>query len=471
MNKPEIASAGKALQSKKKQSVMATPAAKSPIAFENQQSASEDVPQDANRYIRIGLFIIIVGFGGFAFWATFAQLGSAVISPGEVVQESYRKTIQHYEGGIVENIAVRDGDLVKAGDLLVKLETTQWQGELRSLSQSMYSHLIELERLQHEQQLAKNLEFSQRVIDAAAESEDLQSVLRQQKRLYTARIESYNKEQQSLSSRIAQTQVLVKGLEEQRGLLQEQIKLINEEQKAYATLQDERLGDGTRARELARQALSLRNEAARLKAEQERTRLQASEVEVQLANNEQTFQKEVGERIRTTQSAYFEAQERFLVMQDRVNRSSIRAPEAGYIVNMQLHTIGGITNSGQNILDLVPVGDQFVVETKIATQDINSVFIGQKADIRFSAFDQRTTPSVEGEVVHISADSILDEKTGMNYYLTRVRVTEHGAAKLENLRLIPGMPAEVMLRREDRTFLSYLMKPLVDSFTRSFKEK
>lgn len=471
MNKPEIASAGKALQSKKKQSVMATPAAKSPIAFENQQGASEDVPQDANRYIRIGLFIIIVGFGGFAFWATFAQLGSAVISPGEVVQESYRKTIQHYEGGIVENIAVRDGDLVKAGDLLVKLETTQWEGELRSASQSMYSHLIELERLQHEQQLAKNLEFSQRVIDAAAESEDLQSVLRQQKRLYTARIESYNKEQQSLSSRIAQTQVLVKGLEEQRGLLQEQIKLINEEQKAYATLQDERLGDGTRARELARQALSLRNEAARLKAEQERTRLQASEVEVQLANNEQTFQKEVGERIRTTQNAYFEAQERFLIMQDRVNRSSIRAPEAGYIVNMQLHTIGGITNSGQNILDLVPVGDQFVVETKIATQDINSVFIGQKADIRFSAFDQRTTPSVEGEVIHISADSILDEKTGMNYYLTRVRVTEHGAAKLENLRLIPGMPAEVMLRREDRTFLSYLMKPLVDSFTRSFKEK
>lgn len=471
MNKPEIASAGKALQSKKKQSVMATPAAKSPIAFENQQSASEDVPQDANHYIRIGLFIIIVGFGGFAFWATFAQLGSAVISPGEVVQESYRKTIQHYEGGIVENIAVRDGDLVKAGDLLVKLETTQWQGELRSSSQSMYSHLIELERLQHEQQLAKNLEFSQRVIDAAAESEDLQSVLRQQKRLYTARIESYNKEQQSLSSRIAQTQVLVKGLEEQRGLLQEQIKLINEEQKAYATLQDERLGDGTRARELARQALSLRNEAARLKAEQERTRLQASEVEVQLANNEQTFQKEVGERIRTTQNAYFEAQERFLVMQDRVNRSAIRAPEAGYIVNMQLHTIGGITNPGQNILDLVPVGNQFVVEAKIAPQDINSVFINQKADIRFSAFDQRTTPSVEGEVVHISADSILDEKTGMNYYLTRVRVTENGAEKLENLRLIPGMPAEVMLRREDRTFLSYLMKPLVDSFTRSFKEK
>ena len=466
MNKQELIQAGKNLLSKKKQAVMATPAANT---ASNPQEG--DVPLDTSRYIRIGVFIVLVGFGGFGLWATFAQLGSAVISQGEVVLESYRKTIQHYEGGIVKNIAVRDGDLVEAGDLLVQLDTTQWQGELRSSSQNMYSHLIELERLQHEQQLAKKLEFSERVLNAAEESEDLQSVLRQQKRLYTARIESYTKEQQTLGSRVEQTKVLVKGLEEQRQLLQEQIKLINEEQAAYATLQDERLGDGTRARELARQALSLRNEAARLKAEQERTRLQASEVEVQLANNEQTFQKEVGERIRTAQNSYFEAQERFLVMQDRVNRSSVRAPEAGYIVNMQLHTLGGITSPGQDILDLVPISDQFVVEARIQIQDINSVFTGQAADIRFSAFDQRTTPSIEGEVVHISADSILDDKTGMHYYLTRVRVTEQGTKALDKLRLIPGMPAEVMLRRESRTFLSYLMKPLADSFTRSFKEK
>ena len=467
MNKQELVQAGKNLLNKKQQAVMATP-----VTGKAQASSQDElVPKDTARYIRIGAFIVLFGFGGFSLWATFAQLGSAVISQGEVVQESYRKTIQHYEGGIVENIAVRDGDLVEAGDLLVKLDTTQWEGELRSSSQNMYSNLIELERLQHEQQLAENLEFSERVMTAAQESQDLQSVLSQQKRLYAARIESYTKEQQTLSNRIAQTQVLVKGLEEQRQLLEEQIQLINQEQQAYATLQDERLGDGTRARELARQALSLRNEAARLKAEQERTRLQASEVEVQLANNEQTFQKEVGERIRTAQNAYFEAQERFLVMQDRVNRSSIRAPEAGHIVNMKLHTIGGITRSGEDILDLVPVGDQFVVEARIQVQDINSVYLGQKSDIRFSAFDQRTTPSIEGEVVHISADSLQDEKTGMNYYLTRVRVTEQGAKSLAKLQLLPGMPAEVMLRRESRTFLSYLMKPLADSFTRSFKEK
>lgn len=465
MNKQELIQAGKNLLSKGKQAL--TPATVNPSS--SQQTS--ELPLDTGRYIRIGTLIVLLGFGGFALWATFAQLGSAVISQGEVVLETYRKTIQHYEGGIVKDLAVRDGDLVKAGDLLVQLDTTQWQGELRSSSQAMYSHLIELERLEHEQQLAEKLEFSEKVKNAAAESPDLQSVLSQQKRLYAARIESYTKEQQTLSNRIAQTQVLVKGLEEQRQLLEEQIQLINQEQQAYATLQDERLGDGTRARELARQALSLRNEAARLKAEQERTRLQASEVEVQLANNEQTFQKEVGERIRDTQNAYFEAQERYLVMQDRVNRSAIRAPEAGYIVNMKLHTIGGITRSGEDILDLVPVTEQYVVEARIQTQDINSVYLGQPADIRFSAFDQRTTPSIEGEVIHVSADSLLDEKTGMHYYLTRVKVTEQGSKSLETLRLKPGMPAEVMLRRQSRTFLSYLMKPLADSFTRSFKEK
>ncbi len=468
MNKQELVQAGKDLLSKNKQQLaMATP------KQVNQQGAPDDnpIPLDASRYIRIGLFIVLFGFGGFGFWAVFAQLGSAVISPGEVVLESYRKTIQHYEGGIVKSIAVRDGDLVQEGDLLVQLDTTQWEGEMRSSSQNMFSNLIELERLQHEQQLAEKLEFSDRVLNAAAESADLQSVLVQQKRLYAARIESYTQEQQTLESRKQQTLALVRGLEEQRKLLKEQITLINQEQKAYATLQDERLGDGTRARELARQALSLRNEAARLKADQERTLLQASEVDVQLASNQQNFQKEVGERIRTAQNNYFEAQERFLVMQDKVSRSSIRAPEAGYIVNMQLHTLGGITSSGQDILDLVPMSDNFVVEARIQTQDINSVFVGQKSDIRFPAFDQRTTPSVEGEVVHISADSLTDQQSGMNYYLTRVKVTAKGAQDLAKLKLIPGMPAEVMLRRESRTFLSYLMKPLADSFTRSFKEK
>ncbi|HKM15988.1 MAG TPA: HlyD family type I secretion periplasmic adaptor subunit [Marinospirillum sp.] len=467
MNKQEPVQAGKNLLSKKKQPVaMATPK-----QMNSQNDPDNPIPLDSRRYIRIGAFIVLFGFGGFGLWAVFAQLGSAVISQGEVVLESYRKTIQHYEGGIVENIAVRDGDLVQKGDLLVQLDTTQWQGEMRSSSQNMFSSLIELERLQHEQQLAEKLEFSDRVLAAAAESADLQSVLVQQKRLYTARIESYTKEQQTLASRMQQTLAVVRGLEQQRKLLEEQIQLINKEQEAYATLQDERLGDGMRARELARQGLSLRNEAARLKADQERTLLQASEVEVQLASNQQNFQKEVGERIRTAQNNYFEAQERFLVMQDKVSRSSIRAPEAGYIVNMQLHTLGGITNSGQDILDLVPMSDNFVVEARIQIQDINSVFVGQKSDIRFPAFDQRTTPSIEGEVVHISADSLTDKQTGMNYYLTRVRVTENGAESLAKLKLIPGMPAEVMLRRESRTFLSYLMKPLADSFTRSFKEK
>lgn len=468
MNKQELIQAGKNLLNKSSKALR-------PAEQQQQYNTrQETIPMDTGRYIRIGTLILVLGFGGFSLWAVFAQLGSAVITQGEVVVESYRKTIQHYEGGIVQDIKVRDGDLVQQGDLLVQLDTTQWLGEMRSARQRMFSSLIELERLQHEQQLAPQITFSERVHQAVSELPDLEGVLAQQKRLFTARTEGYQKEQQTLSNRVQQALAVASGLKEQQQLLQQQINLLDQEQQAYATLQDERLGDGMRARELARQALSLRNEAARLQAEEARTRLQASEFEVQLANNQQNFQKDIGERLHNVQNSFFESQERFFVMRDRVERSAIRSPEAGYIVNMQLHTIGSVISPGQDIMDLVPKSDQFVIEAKVEVQDINSVYIGQQADIRFSAFDQRTTPIIEGEVFHVSADRLIDRQTGVHYYLTRVRVTEQGHQDLGEqlrLRLLPGMPAEVMLRRESRTFMSYLMKPLVDSFARSFKQK
>lgn len=468
MSKQQLIQAGKNLLSKTSKALR-QPANRQPV-----MPGDEDIPTDTGRFIRIGTLILVLGFGGFSLWAIFAQLGSAVISQGEVVVESYRKNIQHLEGGLVQDIKVRDGNLVQQGDLLVQLDTTQWQGEMRTAHQRMFSSLIELERLQHEQQLAEKIRFSDRVQQAAAESEDLTRVLEQQRRLFNARIQGYLKEQQTLTSRVQQTLAVVNGLQQQHQLLNQQITLLEEEQLAYATLQDEQLGDGTRARELARQALSLRNEAARLLAEEERTRLQASEYEVQIANNQQTFQKDVGERIRTAQNEYFDAQERYLVMKDRVERSAIRAPEPGIIVNMQLHTIGSVISPGQKIMELVPQSDQFVIETRVQTQDINSVYIGQQADIRFSAFDQRQTPIIDGQVIHISADRLIDEQNNQSYYLARIQLTEQGYLDLgteRRSRLLPGMPAEVMLRRESRTFMSYLMKPLVDSFARSFKEK
>ncbi|SEF70080.1 HlyD family type I secretion periplasmic adaptor subunit [Oceanospirillum linum] len=451
----------------------AKPQGKQSTAPQGQPEAgSLQVPVNDRTYIILGFAILLLSLGTFTIWAAFAPLSSAVIAPGEVVVDSYRKSIQHLEGGLVENIFVRNGDLVQAGDPLVQLDETSWLGESESNRKRMFSTLVQLERLRSEQMLAGEMVYSQEVLEAAKNDKDLAAVLEQNRQLHKARVAAHRQEQQALKSRAAQAREQTEGLKEQQSIVNQQIALLEKEYEAYTTLLNERLGDGQRARELNRQILTSKNEAARLQSEIARTELVAAEYSVQLSNNRQNYLKDIGERIQAAQADYFDTQERYRISQDRLKRATIRAPESGYIVGLQVHTIGSVARPGATLMDLVPGQDKFVVETKVATNDINSIHQGQKADIRFSAFNQRTTKVIEGEVINISADRLINENTGEPYYLTRIKVTEKGKQDMsDEMNLIPGMPAEVMIRREDRTLFSYLLKPIADSFARSFREK
>ena len=436
------------------------------------ESGDDVVPMDDKSYIRGGILFLIIAFGGFAFWAAFAPLGSAIVSQGEVMVDSYRKSIQHYEGGIVENILVRNGDLVKEGEPLLQLETTQFRSERDGLIKRILSTQAELERLQSEQAFNTQFSFSQRLLDSAKDDSDIQDVLDQQAQLHKARMSAYMQEQQALGSRVEQIQQQIAGMERQVEILDQQIASLQDEQEAFDTLFKEGLGDGQRARELNRQVLQNKNDRARLESEMARLKIQVTEANLQQATRRQDFLKEVGEQLKQMQAQYFELQERFRVAEDRMNRSTVRAPERGIVVGLQVHTLGSVISSGQTILDLVPEKDQFVVEARIMTMDINDIYLGQLADIRFSAFNQRTTKVIEGEVVNISADRLMDESTGMPYYLVRLGVTDQGVSDMdESMKLKPGMPAEVMIKRGERTLFSYLLKPISDSFARSLKEK
>ncbi|WP_078745374.1 HlyD family type I secretion periplasmic adaptor subunit [Oceanospirillum multiglobuliferum] len=430
------------------------------------------VPMNDRFYIIVGTLILLLSLGTFTIWAAFAPLSSAVMAQGEVMVDSYRKSIQHLEGGLVANIYVRNGDLVQAGDALVQLDTTVWTGETESNRKRMFSTLMQLERLRSEQISSQDVIFSETVLSASENDSDLKGVLEQNRQLYHARVKAHKQEQEALRSRAAQAREQIEGLTDQQKIISEQIALLESEYEAYTTLLNEKLGDGQRARELNRQILSSKNEYARLRSEIARTELVASEYDVQLINSQQNYLKDIGERIQAAQADYFDTQERYRISLNRLNRAVIRAPESGYIVGMKIHTIGSVIRPGDTLMDLVPEKDKFVVETRVATNDINSLHQGQKADIRFSAFNQRTTKVIEGEVVSISADRLINEKTGEAYYLTRIKVTEKGRADMDkDMNLIPGMPAEVMIRREDRTMFSYLLKPIADSFARSFREK
>jgi len=437
-----------------------------------QASNDSKVPTDDSRFIKFGLIFLLFTLGGFSLWAFFAPLGSAVISSGEVVVNSYRKSIQHYEGGTVEKIFVRNGDKVAAGAPLIQLDAIQSEAQQFSNKKRLLTTQAELERLIAEQSFKNELVFSSELLEQAELDSDIHNALDQQQQLYQARLKAFNQEQDALGTRIEQTRQQITGLTQQSEILKEQIASLQDEQQAYATLFNEGLGDGQRARELDRSVLSTRNEIARLESEISRLKIQISETELQIATRKQDYLKDVGERIRQAKSNYFNFQEVLKIATDRVNRSIIRSPEAGIVVDLQIHTIGSVAASGQTLLDLVPERDTFVVEAKLNTQDINEVYVGQKADIRFTAFNATTTKVIEGEVIHVSADRLLNERDSSPYYLARIRITEQGVKDMsESMELKPGMPAEVMIRRADRTMFSYLIKPIADSFARSFKEK
>lgn len=442
---------------------------------EPSQPVTDDIDIDTNdgRFIKFGLIFLLITLGTFSLWATTAPLNSALIAPGEVVVDSYRKTIQHYEGGIVEKIFVRNGDHVQEGDALIKLENTQFQAQLENSYKRLQIAKAELERLAAEQNLSSDLTFSRALQDAAKGDQDVANALKQQRDLLNARISAYRQEAESLETRLEQTDQQVKGQEAQIVGLRQQLELIKEEEQAYTTLYEEGLGDNNRARELNRSIISTQNEINSIKSDIARLKIQKTETQFQIATRKQDFLKDVGDRVKQTQAMYFDIQEKYQVAQDRVERSIVRAPEEGTIVDMKVHTVGSVVNSGRPLMDLVPIEDSFVVESRVMTNDINDVHVGQMADIRFSAFNSRTTKVIQAEVVNVSADRLQPEQQNQPpYYLARLKITDQGRSDMtDDMRLVPGMPAEVMIRRGERTFFTYLMKPLSDSFARSLTEK
>ncbi|WP_293268315.1 HlyD family type I secretion periplasmic adaptor subunit [Neptunomonas sp.] len=431
-----------------------------------------DVPTNDGSYVKFGLVFLLVTLGFFSAWATLAPLSSALLSSGEVVVSSYRKSIQHFEGGIVNKIYVRNGDIVNEGDPLIQLETVQSESKHNTNKKRLYTTQAELERLLAEQSFDKDITFSEVLLNQSQSDQDIKNAINQQKQLYTARLKAFEQESKTLGTRIKQTRQQITGLHKQRSILLEQTVSLQKEQKAFDTLFNEGLADGQRARELNRSILSTQNEISRLESETSRLKIQITETNLQIATRKQDYLKDIGERIKRVQADYYDFKEGLEIAADRLNRTTIRSPERGIVVDLKVHTVGSVVNSGHTLLDLVPEQDAFTIEAKLMTQDINEVYLGQKADIRFSAFNAKITKVIEGEVINVSADRLLNKRDDTPYYMVRLRVTDNGLKDLTTgMELKPGMPAEVMIRRGERTLFSYLLKPIADSFARSFKEK
>ncbi|GEK48338.1 HlyD family type I secretion periplasmic adaptor subunit [Halomonas pacifica] len=428
-----------------------------------------ELPTSDKGYKRLGGLILLLALGGFVAWSLTATLAVAVVAPGSVSSESFKRTVQHLEGGMVREILVEDGDYVEAGQPLIVLSDTQARAQLQ-ISQALYliNRAMEV-RLLAEQQGSEVLSFPDDLMNS--DMPRVQEVLAVQQSLFTARRESLHGTLTSLDEQVVQMREQIDGLEARMRVNRSRIASLRDEAEDFRSLYREGLGDNQRLRELERQILQYEGENASHQSEIARLRSRISENQMQKEVRRQEFQQEVGEQLRQAQAQIAEAEERITSLSDQVERTTIMAPVSGTVVGRQVHTVGAVIRPGDPVMDIVPSNDGFVVEARIPSRDIDNIYRGQHANIRFSAFNQRLTDEVDGEVIYVSADSFEDESTGMRYYRARIGVTEEGSEQMtEQMELLSGMPAEVMIRTGERTFASYIAKPIGDMLARAIRE-
>lgn len=426
------------------------------------------------RLRRAGLIVILVIFGGFGAWALLAPLSSAAHGPGLVAVENYRKTVQHLEGGIVRSIAVRDGDLVTRDQLLVTLDDTQAAAQLEVLRGQYLISLAREARLIAQRDGLAKVEYPADLTENAQDSRAGEA-MRVQTQTFNVRHAAQEGEVSLYERQIGQLQAKAAGLRAQKQSRDRLVTSYRGELEDFEALLKDGYTDRQRVREIERNLAQTEGQRGELISELAAAELQIAETRLKILQLSKEMQREVAKELGEVQGDLFSLREKMQSLQDTVKRTVVRAPEAGMVLNLAVHTIGAVVKPGERILDVVPQGEKLIVEARVSPMDIDRVHVGQLAEVRFTAFKARETPRIEGRLVTLSADRMVDERDPQQvpYYLARVEVTPKGLSDLStaNLTLLPGMPAEVLIYTGERTLFRYLVDPLANTVARSFIEK
>ncbi|MBD8599183.1 HlyD family type I secretion periplasmic adaptor subunit [Pseudomonas sp. CFBP 8772] len=429
---------------------------------------SDDMPISDRGIRRVGMTIVLVTFGLFGTWAAFAPLGNAVYGSGVVTVQSYRKTVQHLEGGIVKELLARDGDTVHKGDPLIILDDGQLSSEYESTRNQLITARAKEARLRAERD---NLPAIPALKIDGVESDRAREAIDGEAQVFRSRHDARLGEISVQQERIGQLKQQIIGLNDMIGTKVNLEKSYTREITELKDLLRQGFVDNQRLLEQERKLDMLKSEVADHQSTITKTRLQINETEMQIVQTNQKFSSDVAKDLSDVQAQVFDLQEKASALKDRLSRIVIRAPEDGMVLDMKVHTIGGVVSAGTPLLDIVPESSELVVEAHVSTNDIDRITLGKLTDVRFSAFNSATTPVIQGEVTRISADRLTDEKTGEGYYLVRVKITDDGLKRLGDRKLQPGMPAEVLINAGDRTMLQYLLKPARNMFAKSMIEE
>jgi HlyD family secretion protein len=433
--------------------------------------AKWDTRRSIARHMLIGLVIVIVLAGGVGGWAGTMTLSGALIAQGSVVVDSNVKKVQHPTGGIVGELRVRDGDRVKQGDIVVRLDDTVTRANLAIVTKGLDELTARKARLEAERDGVSTVTFSANLLARAANDPDIAAIVDGERKLFELRSTARTGQKAQLRQRIEQLNEEVRGLKAQRQSKEKETKLIDREKEGVYDLWKQKLVPLTKLTELERAAVRLEGEAGQLIAQTAQVAGKISETELQIIQIDRDLSSEVAKETREIDGKIGEFVERKITAEDQLKRIEIRSPQDGMVFQSNVHPVGGVITAGDAMMLIVPDADNLTVEAKVNPQDIDQVRPGQIALLRLSAFNQRTTPEIYGTVTRISADASTDQRTGQTYYTIRIAMPGDEVAKLGEVRMVPGMPVEAFVQTGERTMFSYLVKPLHDQLMRMFREK
>ena len=430
--------------------------------------------QGARRSIRlhlaIGLAVVVILAGGLGGFSATQQFSGALIAPGQIVVESNVKKVQHPTGGVVGEVRARDGDRVKAGDIVVRLDDTVTKANLAIVTKNLDAALARAARLEAEQRGFDKIKFPPQLL-ARADVPDAAAVMASETKLFEVRVNGRVGQKAQLRERITQLNDEIAGLTAQEKAKDQESALVDKELAGVRQLYEQRLVQLSRLTTLERDAARLNGERGQYIAAMAQAKGKITETELQIIQVDKDMVSEVSKDLREANDKIGELIERKVTAEDQLRRVDIRAPQDGIVEQSNVHTVGGVITAGDTLMLIVPQTDDLQVEAKVNPQDIDKLQVGQQTLLRLSAFNQRTTPELNGVVSRVSPDVNTDQRTGQSYYTIRVSMPPEEIARLGEVKLIPGMPVEAFVQTGERTLLSYLMKPLSDQLMRAFRER
>ncbi len=429
-----------------------------------------DAPRPRTRGpLLFGTVAIIVFFGGFTAWSTLAPLAEAAIAPGQIRSEGNRRTIQHLEGGIIAEILAHDGDVVKAGQVLMRLDDAQSGANLGTLRSQRWALVAQDARLRAENQGASEITFPADLLDSP-DPRALEAVTGQ-RTLFAARQASLTSQVQVLDARVAQHEATAASAHGQIASQRRQLELIRREEQDVRTLVAQGLERMPRLLGLQRNVASLEGNMEDLRGQVERAEASATEARSQIRQTRDQRLADISTEQRDVRAKLNEVEEKLSAAQDVVHRRDIVAPEDGTIMGSKFFNLGAVVRAGEPVMELVPAHDRLVAEVQLSPNDIDVVYPGLEAEVRLPAFKQRLVPSLHGHVTYVASDVTTDERTRASHYRVQVVVDQEQLERLEHVELRAGMPVEAQIQTGSRSFFRYMIQPVLDSFHRAFREQ